>query len=166
MCDETPLGFRLSVLHRASKKFIDEQIKADELTGVQLFVMGQLRRMELAGVEEVNQKDLEKASHVTHPTMTELLKRLERKGFVRCERSRNDRRHKCVSSTDRVQDIGRNMREADEKTFAELCRGLTDEQISQFLAITDIMVANAERILEKGSDRDGFKNPCKEFEGV
>ena len=166
MNKEKPFGIRLSMLHRASKKFIDEQIKAEELTGVQLFVLGQLRRMEDAGVGEVNQKDLEKASHVTHPTMTELLKRLERKGFVKCERSRTDRRYKCVSATDRVKDIDRSMREADEKTFAQLCQGLSDEQISQFLAITDVMVANAERILEKGCDCDGFKNPCKEPEGI
>lgn len=152
MDKEKPFGFRLSMLHRASKKFIDEQIKADELTGVQLFVMGQLRRMKDAGMPEVNQKDLEKACRVTHPTMTELLKRLERKGFVRCERSKSDGRSKCVSATERAKDIERYLHEADEKTFAELCRGLNDEQISQFLAITDIMVANAERILEKGCE--------------
>ncbi len=155
MCEKKPLGYRFSVLHRASKKFIDEQIKDFDVTGVQLFVLGQLRRLENMGMEEVNQKDLEKASHVTHPTMTELLKRLERKGLIRCERSKTDRRYKCVYSTDKVKDIDRNMRQADERSFAELCRGLTEEQIKQFIAITDIMAANAERILEKGCECNG-----------
>ena len=52
------------------------------LTAVQLRVLGELSRSESKGVEEINQKDLEKALAVTHPTMTEIIKRLEKKNAV------------------------------------------------------------------------------------
>ena len=45
-------------------------------------VLGELGRLERESAGEVTQKALEAAAHVTHPTMTELLKKLEKKGFV------------------------------------------------------------------------------------
>ena len=54
------------------------------LTAVQLRVLGEVSRSESKGVEEINQKDLEKALAVTHPTMTEIIKRLEKNNAVIC----------------------------------------------------------------------------------
>ena len=73
---EMPIGLRFSLLHRSFKKQLDEQLKEKELTGVQFGVLGQLGRLERSGQGEVYQKDLELATHVTHPTMTEIIKRL------------------------------------------------------------------------------------------
>ena len=75
---ELPIGLRFSLLHRSFKKQLDEQLKEKELTGVQFGVLGQLGRLERSGQGEVYQKDLELATHVTHPTMTEIVKRLEK----------------------------------------------------------------------------------------
>ena len=155
MCENPPVGFRFSVLSRAAKKHIDEQLKAEGLTGVQLFVLGQLRYLMESGQTEVNQKDLEKVSRVTHPTMTDMLNRLERKGYIKCTRSQTDRRHKCIVPTDMGENADNILRRADAEAFSLLCEGLSREQIEQFLAISDIMVANAEAILGKGCDCNG-----------
>lgn len=161
MRDSPPVGFKLSLIHRAMKKYIDEGIKAEGLTGVQLFALGQLRRLEESGAE-VNQKDLERVCRVTHPTMTDIIKRLERKGFVRCQQSSADRRYKCIYSTDAARGMDGRLRVAEETALSELCRGLSREQTELFAQITDIMAANAGKILEKGCDCDGnYKDPCR-----
>ena len=78
---EMPLGLRFSILHRLFRKELDERLRESGLTGVQFGVLGQLRRLEDSGAEEVNQRDLENATRRGHPTMTEIVKRLEKQGL-------------------------------------------------------------------------------------
>ena len=71
-------GLRFSILDREFKKKLEERANRMGLTAVQLRVLGELSRAESMGACEINQKDLEKALAVTHPTMTEIIKRLEK----------------------------------------------------------------------------------------
>ena len=81
MKEAPPRGVRFSILHRAMKKQIDDYMSGEGLTGVQLFVLCELRKLEKSETREINQRDLENVSHVSHPTMTEILKRLEKKAI-------------------------------------------------------------------------------------
>ena len=75
-------GLRFSILDREFKKKLEERANQMGFTSVQLRVLGELSRLESIGVEEINQRDLEKALVVTHPTMTEIIKRLEKKNAL------------------------------------------------------------------------------------
>jgi len=110
------------------KKQIDDYMSSEGLTGVQLFVLCELRKLEKSEMREINQRDLENVSHVSHPTMTEILKRLEKKGYISCCRSEQDRRYKCVRSAEKAQGLSRRMAEADEIAFESLCEGLSEEE--------------------------------------
>ena len=96
-----PFGLKIAVINREFRKKMDEKAAAMGLTSVQLRVLGTISRLEAAGKEEIHQKDLEKIERVTHPAMTRLLQRLESKGFVRCVPSKQDRRFKAITCTDR-----------------------------------------------------------------
>ena len=72
-------GLRFSILDREFKKKLEERANRMGLTAVQLRVLGELSRLESMGIEEINQKDLEKVIAVTHPTMTEIKRK--RLGF-------------------------------------------------------------------------------------
>ena len=150
MEQELPLGLRISLLHRAYRKKMDEMLRKQDLTGVQFGVLATLDRLEQQGNGEINQKDLEQVTHVTHPTMTEIIKRLEKKGFLLCETSSRDRRFKSIRSTEKGRSLRWRMREVDEASSQWLCRGLTPEQKSQLLVITDQMLANAISCCEEG----------------
>ena len=67
-----PCGARFSMLSRAFKRRIDERVGQMGLTAVQCDVLGNLHRLCLTR-QEVLQKDLEKMSRVTHPTMTDII---------------------------------------------------------------------------------------------
>ena len=137
-----PIGLRFSLLHRAFMKHLDARLQEKGLTGVQFGVLSQLRRLQMAGREEINQRDLEEATHVTHPTMTEIVKRLEKQGFVVCAPSERDRRFKSIRPTDRAAALQREMDELDESIFRELCRGLTAEEVDALRALTDKLLDN------------------------
>lgn len=152
MHENPPVGLRFSLLARAIRKQIDDALREDGLTGVQLFVLCELRRLEEAGQAEVNQKDLEQICRVTHPTMTEILQRLEKKGYLTCVRSAKDRRHKKISSTEQTLGLRKRMDEADRRAFAALCEGLSEAETETLLRLTDHLVQNACTTLEKGSE--------------
>ena len=174
MKEAPPRGVRFSILHRAMKKQIDDYMSGEGLTGVQLFVLCELHKLEKSETREINQRDLENVSHVSHPTMTEILKRLEKKGYISCCRSEQDRRYKCVRSTEKAQGLSRRMAEADEFAFESLCEGLSEEQRAQL--ISDVMVANAikyiggnaccDDALKKGCECESDKEACAESAGI
>ena len=137
-----PMGLRLSLLRRAFMKRLDARLQEQGLTGVQFGVLGQLRRLRRDGRAEINQRDLEAATHVTHPTMTEIVKRLEKQGFVVCAQSERDRRFKSILPTEKAAALQREMDELDESIYQELCRGLTPEETAVFRTVTDKMLDN------------------------
>lgn len=163
---ELPYGLRFSLLGRFFKKRLNEQLMEKELTGVQLSVLKELERLEDSGSSEIRQRDLENISHVTHPTMTEILKRLERKEFISCRRSSTDRRSKCISTTEKSRQLRQELSEMDEAVLTELSQGLSREQVAQLWEITDVMLENAFKHYKKGSEEESDKNACKEPAGI
>jgi len=166
MFSEIPVGLRFSILHRAFRQQMDEYLKEQDLTGAQFHILCQIKRFEESGVEEINQKMLERYSRVTHPTMTEIIKKLEKKGFIRCETSTIDRRHKNISATEKSGQLHLDINRIEKQVFDWLCEGLSDKQKEQFTSITDIMLENAFKDCRKGSGNNCDKNPCKKSEGI
>ena len=164
MEEKAPEGLRFSLLARATKKQIDDAIRDEGLTGAQLFVLSALRRLGSGGAE-VNQKDLEAVSRVTHPTMTDMLRRLEKKGYVSCRRSEVDRRFKRVAPTQKALGLTRRLEEADSAAFRALCEGLSETEIAQLKSTTDRMVENALKLLGKGCEHGCDQNACSESAG-
>ena len=141
-----PKGLRFAVLQRTMRRQMDEYVRGTGLTGTQFGVLGALERLEREGTGEVTQKALEDAAHVTHPTMTELLKKPESKGFITCRPSEVDRRCKAVASAEKARALRQAIGEFDERVFSELCQGLSEDEVAQLLRITDVMLENAKKM--------------------
>ena len=135
-------GLRFSILDREFKKKLENRANEMGLTSVQLRVLGELSRLELMGIEEVNQKDLEKALLVTHPTMTKIIKRLEKKKAVVCTPSKIDRRYKKIDCTAEFKDIHTELREMDWEIFYKICDGISKEYVEIFLETSERMLEN------------------------
>ena len=129
---ELPIGLRFSLLHRTFRQKMDEQLSQHGLTGAQFCVLGLLKKLEDQGRTDISQRDLENASRVTHPTMTEIIKRLEKKGFIDCRPRPDDRRYKIISSTAMVRQLG----EEVKKEFAKIYIGRLPEEKSSSSAHT------------------------------
>ena len=138
-------GLRFSILDREFKKKLEERAHRMELTAVQLRVLGELSRAESMGIEEINQKDLEKALAVTHPTMTEIIKRLEKKIAVVCTQSKVDGRYKKINCTDEYKNIHLELKEMDWEIFHKICEGIPEEDVQIFLKTSEKMLENIEK---------------------
>ena len=135
-------GLRFSILDREFKRKSEERAKQMGLTAVQLRVIGELGRLEYMGVEEVNQRDLENALMVTHPTMTEIIKRLEKKKAVICTQSTTDKRYKKIRCTDAFKNVHIELRDMDWEIFRNICEGIPEDQVQLFLKVSEKMLKN------------------------
>ena len=100
-----PFGLKIAIINREFRKKLDEKACDMGLTSVQLRVLGSISRLEAAGETEIHQNDLERLEHITHPAMTKHIQQLERKGFVRCVSSEQDRRYKKITCTEKSSGI-------------------------------------------------------------
>lgn len=142
MDEKMPLGLMFAIIDRAFKKKVDKKIQNMELTPVQFRVLGEISHLESKGVEEINQRDLEKVEKITHPAMTGIIQRLESKGFIICTPSPRDKRYKKISCTDKTTDIHKMIDIMDEQLLAELCQGLSQEEIDTYVRITKHIIKN------------------------
>ena len=152
MEESLPIGLRFSLLHRAFRRRMDALLSEKELTGVQFGVLMALLRMEKEGLEDVSQRALEERARVSHATMTEILRRLEKKDFLRTEQSQRDRRFKCIHATEKAYRLKGELAETDNEVFSGLCRGLSGQQVENLLASIDLMLQNAWEDKQKGGE--------------
>lgn len=137
-----PFGLKIAIISRAFRKKMDEKASAMGLTYVQLRVLGSVSRLEESGATEIHQNDLEEIEHVTHPAMTKLLQKLEKKGFIECVPSSTDRRYKKITSTEKSSGIHKMILAQDKEVFDDLCRNFTQEQKQALLQMTSILLKN------------------------
>ena len=84
--------------------------------------------------------------------MTEILKRLEKKDFLRMEQSRRDRRFKCIQAAQKAYRLKDELAETENETFSWLCRGLSGRQVEDLLGCIDRMLENAWEDKQKGGE--------------
>lgn len=146
MEEKIPLGLMFAIIDRAFKRKVDKKMQEKGidmgLTPVQLRVLGEIRHLESTGVEEINQRDLEKVEKITHPAMTGIIQRLESKGFIICTTSPRDKRYKKITCTDKVSDVHKMIDEMDAELLNELCKGLSQEEIDAYVRITQHIIKN------------------------
>ena len=152
MDKDIPLGLRFTILHRLFRKKLEQRLGEKDLTGVQFGTVCALVRLEKDGKGPISQRDLERAAHATHPTMTEILKKLEKKGLVQCRTSQSDRRCKVLSATKEGFALVEEMADADGSVFLELTQELTGEQRNELISLIDTMLNKALVFCEKGNE--------------
>ena len=134
-----PIGAKFAVIHRAFRREMDAALREKGITGVQFGALRALDRLEREG-GEVSQRDIEALTRSSHPTMTEVLKKLEKKGFIEVRPSETDRRRKQIRSTDKARELDRTAFRVDEKTFEKFAAGLDEEQRASLESMLDLMI--------------------------
>lgn len=151
MIKDIPIGGKISIISRMFKKEMDQCVGKADLTGVQFGVLNNLIMLEKNGINDINQRMLEDIIQVTHPTMTEIIKKLEKNEYIICSVSKLDRRHKCISSTKKAEELINKHKTANVQVTDKLLKNLTDEQIYQFDEILNIIL-DSNIACSKGGD--------------
>lgn len=90
----------------------------------------------------VNQKDIEEELRLTNPTVTGILKRLERKGFVDRAVGSRDRRYKEVCLTEKSSQLGDRLHPSAQVMLGQLFRDFSLQEFDELNRLLRRLVEN------------------------
>ena len=133
------LGLIFRRISHAIKKETDHNLKRLNLTMSQGLVLEYLNNTK---DDELTQKEIEQHFNLQHPTVSGILKRLEKNGFIMTSVNKADRRVKDICLTEKareIEEIARQDKKMMEETFV---KGLTEEEIKTLRALLKKVLNN------------------------
>ena len=123
--DNIPTAPFISIMYREHAKYINDNVKEEELSfGLHPLLIKIYRN------EGISQEELAEALHLNESTIARNLKKLEDKGFI--ERTK-DKRKKIIKTTHQGGKIAQKVMDLDEMWDEKLKRNLTDEEYDNLL---------------------------------
>ncbi len=138
-------GHYFRMLHNATDQAMTNALASMDLTAAQGHIMGYLSHRETAPCS----RDIEEALHLSHPTVSGLLSRLEKKGFIEQRPDISDRRCKRIYILPKGLELNETMHRTIRTTEEALVQGFTEEEKAQFGAFLIRAIQNLDA------------NPCK-----
>ena len=142
MRQERHVGYEIKALSNLLRRKVLESAgsgEGDDFTEMQVKVLGFLAQNR---DQEICQKDIEEAFYIRRSTASRLLKRLEAQGFIVRQSVERDARLKRVTTTPKADALCQQVMERIDSVEAALTRGLTREEIDQFLATVEKLKRN------------------------
>lgn len=118
------LGVLIKMIHFTYESKINDVLKMYDLTRSQCDILMYLSRSD----ENVTQRMIEKTFHISNPTVTGLLNRLENKGFIERKSLGRDARYKYIVLTDKAIKVEKKLKEELDKNEEELFSFLNNEE--------------------------------------
>ena len=135
---QTNYGFLIRILHQCTHQSMDNALETMDLTAAQGHIMAYLAHAQ----QPPCPRDLEAEFHLTHPTVSGLLSRLEQKGFIELRTDPEDRRCKRIY----VLEKGRQCHELMHQTIREnerrMTAGFTAEEQDLFSSLLQKAIRN------------------------
>lgn len=149
------------LLHSAMKEKLNWSIRqmGVDLTSAQLDVL-----ICIAGGcgKPVNQRDIEEQLRLSNPTVTGILKRLEKKGFITRTVGERDRRYKEVRLTEKCAVLGDRLHPSAKVLLHQLFAGFTLEEFDDLNRMMKRLVDNC----SAGPRADPKKEQTKAVQGA
>lgn len=126
------LGVLIKMIHFTYEARINDVLKKYDLTRSQCDIIIYLSRSE----EDVTQRMIEKTFHISNPTVTGLLNRLESKGFIKRKISDKDGRFKYIVLTEKARKLENeiiNQLDENEESLFSLLNNEEQEMLKNML---------------------------------
>ncbi len=134
----THYGHRIRILHWCTDQAMTNALAQMELTAAQGHIMGYLARRETPACS----RDIEEAFHLSHPTVSGLLARLEKKGFLEFRPDPHDRRCKRIWILEKGRRCHELMHQTIRQNEENMVKGFTPQEREQFSAFLERAIAN------------------------
>ena len=131
-------GFLVRILHWCSSNAMDNAMEALELTGAQGHIMAYLAHAKTPPCP----RDLEAEFHLTHPTVSGLLSRLEQKGFIELRTDPEDRRVKRIYVLEKGHKCHEVMHNTILQNEQRMVKGFTPEEQELFSDLLQRAIRN------------------------
>ena len=126
------------ILHWCTDQAITRALEEMDLTSAQGHIMGFLSHSK----EPPCPKDVEETFQLSHPTVSGLLSRLEKKDFIEFRPDPHDRRSKRIYILPKGRECQERMHQAITNIENQLISGFTPEEQRQFESYLERAIAN------------------------
>ncbi len=124
----TKFGHYARILHWCTDQAMTTALAQMDLTASQGHIMGFLAHRD----DPPCSRDIEEAFRMSHPTVSGLLSRLEKKGFIEFRPDETDRRIKRIFILPKGRECLELMHNTIQHTEAQMVRDFTPEERAQF----------------------------------
>ena len=131
-------GHLIRVLHSCTDQKITGALADMELTAAQGPILGFIE----CAHQPPCARDIEEAFRLTHPTVSGILSRLEKKGFIEFFPDETDRRCKRLRLLPRGEECLAIMRKTIDRNEIQLVEGFTEEEKDLFFNFLNRAIAN------------------------
>ena len=131
-------GFAVHVLHWSSEQAMNNALANMELTSSQGRIMGYIARRKTPPCS----RDIEEEFRLTHPTVSGLLSRLEKKGFIEFRPDENDRRCKRIYMMPKGMECMEMMHRTILDNEARMVLGFSEEEKELFYSFLGRAIEN------------------------
>ena len=131
-------GRLLRILHWCTDQTMTHALEKMELTSAQGHIMGFLAH----STEPPCPRDIEEKFHLSHPTVSGLLSRLEKKEFIQLKPDEHDRRCKRIHVLPKGRECMENMDQVIRGNEKRLVEGFTEEEQALFADFLNRAIAN------------------------
>ncbi len=131
-------GHLLRILHWCTDQAMTSALETMELTAAQGHIMGYLAHKQ----EPPCPRDVEAEFHLSHPTVSGLLSRLEQKGFIELRTDPDDRRCKRIYILEKGHQCHDLMHHTIQTNERRIVEGFTPEEQEQFAALLQRAITN------------------------
>lgn len=138
-------GHYIRILHSSADQAMTNALNALELTAAQGHIMGYITH---CGAPPCS-RDIEEAFQLSHPTVSGLLSRLEKKGFIQLRPDANDRRCKRIYPLPKGLELEETMHQTIRAAEERMVQGFSEEEKVLFTQLLSRAIRNM------------GENPCK-----
>ena len=131
-------GHFIRILHWCTDQAMTTALEEMDLTAAQGRIMGFLAYQK----EPPCPRDIETEFHLSHPTVSGLLSRLEQKGFIRLQTDPEDRRCKRIYIQPRGMECHQTMHQTILGIEALLVQDFTEDEKTQFSSFLQRAITN------------------------
>ena len=131
-------GHLLRILHWCTDQSMTSALEKMELTAAQGHIMGFLAHCH----EPPCPRDVEEEFHLSHPTVSGLLQRLEKKEFIQLRCDDHDRRCKRIHVLPKGKMCMENMHQVIQTNEKRLVEGFTEGEQAKFAELLNRAITN------------------------
>ena len=131
-------GHYIRLLHSATDQAMTNALASMDLTAAQGHVMGYINHRPTPPCP----RDIEEAFRLSHPTVSGLLSRLEKKGFIQLRPDETDRRVKRIYPLPKARELTETMHATIAASEAKLTQDFTEEEKELFAQLLQRAIRN------------------------
>lgn len=139
------VGFKSSQTNNLMIRLLFIVLKPYDITPEQWTVLKRVSEH-----DGLNQTTLGEVSSKNHPTLTRILKILERKKLIERKEHPEDRRSSLIHATENGRQLVKEIRPRLEEVFSQMISGISDEDLDIYMKVINQIQNNVKTILKEG----------------